>query len=60
MLRVRAEYHSGPNQHFIHYLTADGRGTDVWLEEGGLSPATAHLPERFRSWGLKAITREFH
>lgn len=60
MLRARAEYHSGPNQHFIHYLTADGRETDIWLEEGGLSPATVHLPERFRRRGLKVITREFH
>ncbi|MDW7795939.1 hypothetical protein [Morganella morganii] len=38
-VKARAEYHNGPNQYLIHYLTADGRGTDGWFEEGELSPA---------------------
>ena len=38
-VKVRAEYHNGPNQYLIHYLAADGRGTDVWFEECELSPA---------------------
>ncbi|EPX8933633.1 TPA: hypothetical protein ON737_003340 [Morganella morganii] len=38
-VKARAEYHNGPNQYLIHYLAADGRGTDGWFEEGELSPA---------------------
>ncbi|HCR3197172.1 TPA: hypothetical protein ON497_003237 [Morganella morganii] len=38
-VKARAEYHNGPNQYLIHYLTADGRGADGWFEEGELSPA---------------------
>ncbi|MBW5406392.1 hypothetical protein ACISK3_07925 [Morganella morganii] len=38
-IKARAEYHNGPNQYLIHYLAADGRGTDGWFEEGELSPA---------------------
>lgn len=40
-IKARAEYHNGPNQYLIHYLTADGRAQDTWFEEGELSPATA-------------------
>ena len=36
-VKARAEYHNGPNQYLIHYLAADGRGTDGWFEEGELS-----------------------
>lgn len=38
-VKARAEYHNGPNQYLIHYLAADGRGTDGWFEEGELPPA---------------------
>ena len=38
-VKARAEYHNGPNQYLIHYLAADGRGTDGWFDEGELSPA---------------------
>ncbi|EPL4404693.1 TPA: hypothetical protein ACGW2D_003757 [Morganella morganii] len=38
-VKARAEYHNSPNQYLIHYLAADGRGTDGWFEEGELSPA---------------------
>ena len=33
---------NGPNQYLIHYLAADGRGTDGWFEEGELSCALPH------------------
>ncbi|MEI9716327.1 hypothetical protein [Moellerella wisconsensis] len=38
-VKARAEYQDGPNQYYIHYLSADGRAQDAWFEEGELSPA---------------------
>ncbi|QWL96605.1 hypothetical protein IZ183_17210 [Morganella morganii subsp. morganii] len=45
-VKARAEYHNGPNQYLIHYLAADGRGTDGWFEEGELSRQNNNNPSQ--------------
>ncbi|MGQ3662099.1 hypothetical protein [Citrobacter braakii] len=37
-IKGRAEYIGMNNQYLIHYLSADGRGTDGWFDEGEISP----------------------
>lgn len=45
-VKARTEYHNGPNQYLIHYLTADGRGADGWFEEGELSRQNRNNPSQ--------------